>query len=57
MTDQTVSCCAGVYLRRISGGSWMPLFVAATVVNLLAAGFFTVTASDKAARETLKKRH
>ena len=46
----------GVYLRRISGGSWMPLFVAATVVNLLSAGMFTLSASDKPARETLTKR-
>ena len=47
----------GVYLRRISGGSWMPLFVAATIVNLLSAGFFTLSASDKPARDVLTKRN
>lgn len=46
----------GVYLRRVGGGSWMPLFVAAAAVNLLSAGFFTYSASDMPARDTLTKR-
>ena len=45
----------GVALRKMSGGSWLPLFGYATLLNLATAAFFAASASVAPARTLLRK--
>ena len=46
----------GVALRKMSGGSWLPLFGYAALLNLATAAFFAASASVTPARTLLRKK-
>ena len=46
----------GVALRKMSGGSWLPLFGYAALLNLATAAFFATSASVTPARTLLRKK-